>query len=140
MSSSRPIALASRTYTNRTGGGTLGFGAPPLRPAELHGVIRTLAGVRANDGYRSSIGLVSGPTGASVTLRLRDADGRLLGTAEAVWVAPRSLLQLSLAAAFPGAPLPAQVGSVEVVPDRPIAAYLSVVDGSSQDPVLVVAP
>jgi hypothetical protein len=75
-----------------------------------------------------------------VTLRLRDADGRLLGTAESVWVAPRSLLQLSLAAAFPGAPMPAEVGSIEVVPDGPLAAYLSVVDGSSQDPVLVLAP
>jgi len=64
----------------------------------------------------------------------------LLGTAASVWVAPRSLLQLSLAAAFPGAAMPAEVGSIEVVPDRPIAAYLSVVDGSSQDPVLVVAP
>jgi PKD repeat protein len=140
VSSSRPVAVASRTYTNRPGGGTLGFGAPPVRPATLSATARTLAGARASDGYRSSVGLVSGPAGARVTLRLRDADGRLLGTAESVWVAPRSLLQLSLAAAFPGAPMPAEVGSIEVVPDGPLAAYLSVVDGSSQDPVLVLAP
>ncbi len=111
-----------------------------MRPQALAAAPRTIAGVRQSEGYRSNVGLLSGSRGVIVTLRLRDADGTVLATRTNLYVPPRSLLQLGLATLFPGAPAPEPVGAVEVLPDGPLLAYLSVVDGSSQDPVLVLAP
>lgn len=137
---SAPLVVASRTYTNRPGGGTFGHGGPPVRPQVLSAAPRTVAGVRQTGGYRSNVGLVTGSRGVIVTLRLRDADGTVLATRSSLYVPPRSLVQLGLANLFPGAPAPDPVGSLEVLPDGPLLAYLSVVDGTSQDPVLVLAP
>lgn len=138
--SDRPLVVTSRTYTNRSGGGTYGHGGPPVQPQALAATPRTIAGVRQTDGYRSNVGLVTGSRGVLVILRLRDADGAVLGTRSSFYVPPRSLVQLGLAALFPEALPPSPVGSIEVLPDGPLLAYLSVVDGSSQDPVLVLAP
>jgi len=140
VSSTSPLVVSSRSYTNRSGGGTYGHGGPPVRPQALAATPRTIAGVRQTGGYRSNVGLVSGSRGVTVTLRLRDADGAVLGTRSGFRVPPRSLVQLGLTALFPGAPLPDPVGAIDVLPDGPLLAYLSVVDGSSQDPVLVLAP
>jgi hypothetical protein len=140
ITSSMPVIAASRCYTTRALGGTLGFGAPALRPTALHSATRTLPGVRVLDGYRTNLGLFTGAAGANVTLRLRNASGALLATNSTLWVPPRSLVQLSLGDAFPGAPAPSPVGAVEVQTNAPLGAYLSVVDGSSQDPILVLAP
>ncbi|MGV8039454.1 MAG: PKD domain-containing protein [Thermoanaerobaculaceae bacterium] len=137
---SAPIVVTSRTYTNRQGGGTYGHGGPPVEPQALTPAARTIAGVRQTGGYRSNVGLVTGSRGVIVTLRLRDADGSVLATRSSLYVPPRSLLQLGLANLFPGAPAPDPVGSLDVLPDGPLLAYLSVVDGTSQDPVLVLAP
>ena len=138
--STGPVVVSSRTYTNREGGGTYGHGGPPVQPQALVATPRTIAGVRQADGYRSNVGLVTGSRGVLVTLRLRDADGAVLATRSNFYVPPRSLVQLGLTTLFPGAPLPDPVGAIDVLPDGPLLAYLSVVDGSSQDPVLVLAP
>lgn len=140
VSSSGPLVVSSRTYTDQAGSGTYGHGGPPVRPQALAATPRTIAGVRQTGGYRSNVGLVSGSRGVTVTLRLRDADGAVLGTRSGFRVPPRSLVQVGLATLFPGAPLPDPVGAIDVLPDGPLLAYLSVVDGSSQDPVLVLAP
>jgi hypothetical protein len=140
VTASRPVIAASRCYTTRALGGTLGFGAPAVLPTALHTATRTLPGVRVLDNYRTNIGLVTGTAGANVTLRLRNAGGAVLATNSTVWVPPRSLYQVSIADAFPGAQSPNPVGAVEVSTNAPLGAYLSVVDGSSQDPILVLAP
>ena len=119
ITATRPVIAASRCYTTRALGGTLGFGAPAILPTALHTATRTLPGVRALDNYRTNIGLVTGPFGANVTLRLRNANGQVLATNQAVWVPPRSLYQLSLADAFPGASTPNPVGAVEVQTNAP---------------------
>jgi PKD repeat protein len=106
VSSSRPVAVASRTYTNRPGGGTLGFGAPPIRPASLNAAARTLAGARASDGYRSSVRLVSGRA-VRGDAALRDADGDARHRRGCVGGA--ALAHSGVAGrAFPGAPMPAE--------------------------------
>jgi PKD repeat protein len=140
VSSTSPLVVSSRTYTNRSGGGTYGHGGPPVQPRALVATPRTIAGVRQTDGYRSNVGLVTGSRGVTVTLRLRGDDGAVLGTRSGLHVPPRSLVQLGLTALFPGVPLPDPVGAIDLLPDGPLLAYLSVVDGSSQDPVLVLAP
>lgn len=137
---SAPIVVTSRTYTNQQAGGTFGHGGPPVRPQMLAATPRTIAGVRQAGGYRSNVGLVTGRRGVIVTLRLRDADGTVLATRSSFYVPPRSLVQLGLTTLFPDVPAPNPVGSLEVLPDGPLLAYLSVVDGTSQDPVLVLAP
>lgn len=139
VSSTQPVSLSSRTYTNRTDGSTYGHGSPPLAPAALSAAPRTLPGVRHGNGYRTNIGLATGTTGANVALVLRDADGHTIAE-RSLWVPPRSLVQKTLPTAFPGAVPPAEVGSIEVSPDAPVAAYLAVVDESSQDPILFLLP
>jgi hypothetical protein len=139
ITASRPVIAASRCYTTRALGGTLGFGAPAVLPTALHTATRTLPGVRALDGYRTNVGLVTGTAGANVTLRLRNANGAVLATNSTIWVPPRTLYQASLGDLF-GAATPNPVGAVEISTNAPLGAYLSVIDGSSQDPILVLAP
>lgn len=133
------MIAALRCYTTRALGGTLGFGAPALLPAALHSATRTLPGVRALDGYRTNFGLFTGASGANVTLRLRNTNGAVLATNAAIWVPPRTLYQASLGDLFGGAK-PNPVGAVEISTNAPLGAYLSVIDGLSQDPILVLAP
>lgn len=140
VSGTSPVVVSSRTYTNRPGGGTYGHGAPPVNPQGLSAVARTIAGVRHDQVYRSNVGFVTGQSGVLVTARLRDANGEVLATRSGFFVPPRSLVQIGLASLFPGASASSPVGAIEVLPNGPLLAYLSVVDGTSQDPVLVLAP
>jgi PKD repeat protein len=140
VSGTSPIVVNSRTYTNRPGGGTYGHGAPPVSPQGLSSAARTFAGVRHDQVYRSNVGFVTGQSGVLVTARLRNANGEVLATRSGFYVPPRSFVQLGLASLFPGASAPAPVGAIDVLPNGPLLAYLSVVDGTSQDPVLALAP
>jgi hypothetical protein len=54
-------------------------------------------------------------------------------------VKPRTLRQLSVEKLFGnGVPKPDPAGSIVVKASRPYVAYLTVIDGTSQDPVFVM--
>lgn len=134
------IVLASRTYTTRVSGGTLGQGVPAIQLGSISTTTRVLSGIRVDTVNRTNIGLVSLSGSATVDLVLRDADGTVLGSRSGFWIPPRSVVQLSFADAFPGAAAPNPVGSLEVTPHAPVVVYLSIIDGTSQDPSFVAVP
>ena len=91
------------------------------------------------DGFRTSVGVVTGDAWATVEFRLRDADGALLAK-EFVEVPPRTLTQHSLNKLFGNnVTEPDPVGSLVVASGEPFLPYLTVIDGTSQDPVFVMA-
>jgi hypothetical protein len=74
-----------------------------------------------------------------VEIRLRNADGILLAK-EFVEVPPRTLTQYSLNKLFGNnVTKPNPVGSLVAASGEPFRAYLTVIDGTSQDPVFVMA-
>ncbi len=134
-----PIVLTSRTYTSREDGGTYGLGVPPVAPGALTADARMITGVRGDAPYRTNIGLLAGAGGGSAALMLFDGNGSLMATGT-VDLQPFSLVQASLTALFPGTPAPVPAGSIVITALEPYIAYVSVVDGSSQDPVYEVPP
>ncbi len=138
--STHPIAAACRVYTPVSGAGSYGQGVPVLSLSAISGQRKVLTGVRTVNGYRTNVGLATPSQGINATARLYDANGNRLDERSDLYVPPRSLQQFRLEDLFPRASPPNPVGTLEVIPNGPLAVYLSVVDGSSQDPVLILAP
>ncbi len=134
------VAVASRTYTTRTGGGTYGLGVPALPLWERTTRQLVLTGIRASGGFRTNIGIIGGENTNEMAVRLVAHDGSTLKTAY-ITVEARSLLQMSVRDMFPGVAWGSfPVGSVFLdVSSQLRAAYSSTVDGSSQDPIFAVA-
>jgi hypothetical protein len=132
------VTVTSRVFTAAPAGGTSGMGvraAPGALPA---GGEVVLPGVRTLGGYRTNVAVLTGDLGNTFELELRDADGVSLGT-RYLPVPPRSLRQLSLEVIFGDqAMLVDPVGSLVVRADSEFLAYISVVDGTSQDPVFIM--
>jgi len=106
--------------------------------SSLHAGDRVLPGVRTTGGLRTSVGMVSGGGAVSFIVELRDADGSLLAS-RAASVPPRSMRQWTVQQLFGSAYRhPAPAGSLVVAGDADFLAYLTVIDGSSQDPVFVM--
>jgi hypothetical protein len=138
IEATQPIAVTSRVFTAGPHGGSSGNGVRAVPASSLHAGGRVLPGVRSTGGFRTSVGLVSGDGAASVVVELRDADGSLLAS-RGVNVPPRSMRQWTVQQLFGSAyrhPDPA--GSLVVASDSDFLAYLTVIDGSSQDPVFVM--
>jgi hypothetical protein len=138
IEATQPIAVTSRVFTAGPRGGSSGNGVRAVPASSLHAGDRVLAGVRTTGGFRTSAGLVSGGSAVSFVVDLRDADGSLLAS-RAVSVPPRSMRQWTVQQLFGSAyrdPDPA--GSLVVAGDTDFLAYLTVIDGSSQDPVFVM--
>jgi CSLREA domain-containing protein len=132
------IVVTSRTYTTRTGGGTYGLGVPAVEAQAFSPRRKVVAGVRNADGYRTNIGFVGGSSDESFTVSLRGADGTVLAT-NSVSVPQRSMEQSSLDDLFGAAASGLAIGSVDVAATgQPLLVYVSVVDGSSQDPIYAV--
>ena len=91
------------------------------------------------DGFRTNVGVVTGDAWATMEFRLRDGDGILLGQ-EFVEVPPRTLTQLSINKIF-GSQVtkPDPVGSLVVTSGTEFLAYLTVIDGTSQDPLFMMS-
>lgn len=138
--SAQPVAAACRIYTPVAGAGSYGQGVPVLPMAGFSSQRKVLAGVRTRDGFRTNVGFATPSQGVHATARLYDASGAVLAQRSDLYVPPRSLQQFRFEDLFPAAPNPNPVGTLEVIPNGPLVVYLSVVDGSSQDPVLVLAP
>jgi hypothetical protein len=145
----QPLAATSRAYTTDDEGGTYGHGVPPVEPdlvfaeSPLRSEI-TLAGVRTlpiepDKPYRTNVGLITDDTTAHVHLKLRDDDGTVLKERD-LTLAAKALRQFTLEQLFPGYPDPDPVGSITITTDAPLLCYISVVDGTSQDPIFAQVP
>lgn len=134
------VAVASRTYTTRTDGGTYGLGVPALPMATRTPRPLLLTGIRVGGGFRTNIGIIGGERAEDSWVRLFGQDGTIL---ESVYirVEARSLFQDSVRDVFPDVDWgDFSVGSVVVGASGQVrAAYSSTVDGSSQDPIFAMA-
>jgi hypothetical protein len=141
VESTRPITVTSRVFTDCEtcpSGGTSGNGVRAVPLASLASGETVLPGVRILDGFRSNVGVVTGDRSVSFTFDLRDQGGTLRGSAFKT-VAPRTLKQWSIGKLFGrGFVEPDPAGSIVVTGDRPYLTYMTVIDGSSQDPVFVM--
>jgi hypothetical protein len=138
--STKPITVTSRVSTSGPGGGTSGNGVRTVHASDLvDGGEVLLPGVRMKDNYRTNVGVVTGNAWATVEFRLRDADGMLLGQ-KFVEVPPRTLRQFSLEKLFgKKVQLPDPAGSLVVTSATEFYAYLTVIDGTSQDPLFMMS-
>jgi PKD repeat protein len=133
-----PLRIASRTYTT-SASGTYGQSVPGLEtlPRVSH-----IAGIESSSSFRTNLGFVNQAVNdAAAELTLYAADGRELGRATVV-LGGHSFQQFAAAALFPQLASSDFRGlSLSVTADRPnaIAAYASVIDNISQDPVLLPA-
>jgi hypothetical protein len=140
IKASKPIAVTSRVWTAGPAGGTVGNGVRTVHGSELADGEVVLPGVRMLDGFRTNVGVVTGNAPATLQFRLRDADGILLAK-EFLDVPPRTITQLSVNKIFGNqVTKPDPVGSLVVSSGTEFLAYLTVIDGTSQDPVFVTSP
>jgi len=140
-STSGDLLLSSRTF-NDDPAGTYGQYVPAVAMADLVGAGETvvLAGLTSRDGFRSNLGIASAAdVETQVTLRVVAENGALVGELE-VTLPPQSLVQLDrvLAASFGHTGLAwAALSSDD--PAAAFAAYVSVVDEGTGDPVFIPA-
>ncbi len=141
VKTTRPTSVTSRVFTGCQTcpqGGTSGNGVRTAPSVALAAGDRVLPGVRVLDGFRSNIGVVTGSQSVSFTFDLRDEGGTLRSTAFKT-VPPRTMQQWSIGKLFGNNFVePDPAGSVVVSADRAYLAYMTVIDGSSQDPVFVM--
>jgi hypothetical protein len=136
----RPITVSSRVFTDCETcpeGGTSGNGVRTVRSTALASGKTVLPGVRLRDGFRSNIGVVTGDRTVAFTFDLRDAGGTLRSSAHKT-LPPRTLQQWSVSKLFGSFVEPDPAGSIVVTASRPYLTYMTVIDGTSQDPVFVM--
>jgi hypothetical protein len=141
VESTRPITVTSRVFTDCEScpsGGTSGNGVRTVPSVALKAGETLLPGVRMRDGFRTNIGVVTGEKFVKFEFDLRSQSGTLLASASKT-IPPRTLQQWSINKLFGNSftePNPA--GSIIISGDRRYTSYLTVIDGSSQDPVFVM--
>lgn len=133
------ITVTSRVATAGPRGGTSGNGVRTVHGGAWSTGRVVLPGVRMRDGFRTNVGFVSGSEAVTLLCSLLDADGSILAEAS-VAVEPRSMRQLSVEKIFgsSGYPIPDPVGAITVEGAGAYLAYMTVIDGTSQDPVFVM--
>jgi hypothetical protein len=140
IKASKPITVTSRVWTAGPAGGTAGNGVRTVHSSELADGDVVLPGVSMLNGFRTNVGVVTGNAPATLEFRLRDYDGNPLAT-EFLDLPPRTLTQLSINKIFGNqVTKPDPVGSLVVSSVNEFLAYLTVIDGTSQDPVFVTSP
>ena len=141
IQTTRPTTVTSRVFTGCQTcpfGGTSGNGVRTAPSLALVSGQKVLPGVRILDGFRTNIGVVTGNQSVSFTFDLRDEGGTLRGTAFRT-VPPRTMQQWGVGMLFGnGFVEPDPAGSVVVSANSPYLAYMTIIDGSSQDPVFVM--
>jgi hypothetical protein len=141
VQTTRPTTVSSRVFTDCEvcpQGGTSGNGVRTVPAVALVAGEKVLPGVRVLDGFRTNIGVVTDSQSVTFTFDLRDEGGTLRKSAFKS-VPPRTMQQWSIEKLFgSGFAVPDPAGSVVVSANRPYLTYLTVVDGSSQDPVFVM--
>ena len=140
IKASKPITVTSRVWTASPAGGTAGNGVRTVHSSDLADGKVVLPGVSMLDGFRTNVGVVTGDAPATLEFRLRDSDGILLAK-EYLDVPPRTLTQLSVNKIFGNQVIkPDPVGSLVISSGTEFLAYMTVIDGTSQDPVFVTSP
>ncbi len=139
ISSTTDLLAASRTY-NALPTGTFGQDVRAVAPAEAvqANQVARLSGV-TNDGYRTNLGLFNlGSSPLDLSLELRGAAGNSLAT-KAQHLEGNQMVQLSDIFGQMGVTAPT-TGSLSITTSSgtgPYAAYASIVDNRSGDPVYV---
>jgi len=138
----RPFLVAARA-TNRAPSRTGTYSATQraLPAGALLGAGRsvTLTGLSddpGSTGSRGNLALLGGPTGANVTLTLRDASGSRIGTTFAI-LDPDQWRQQGLSAWLSGLSVPAEARLDLTVESGTLDAYLSVIDNGTGDAVVL---
>jgi hypothetical protein len=141
VDSTRPITVTSRVFTDCAScpdGGTSGNGVRTAPVAALRSGDTLLPGVRMLNGFRTNIGVVTGDKHVKFEFDLRSEGGSLRSSASKT-VAPRTLQQWSMKQLFgSGFNEPDPAGSIIISGNQPYLSYLTIIDGSSQDPVFVM--
>lgn len=140
--------VVAKTYNVDQLGGTFGQNLAVFEEDELipAGATAFVPGVTISStssaGFRTNVGLVNtSEVGvASVRLSLYRSDGQIAGNVVTEYLEPREMSQFNLAPklALSGADVDGTV-MVEVLNGGPVAAYASIVDNRTQDPVLIPA-
>lgn len=147
-SSDKPFAMTGRVYTAGASGGTFGQTVVPVRDflessqgsTDLTNASAYIPGLTANASFRTNLGFVAGagPTGMTLNVKLRAADGTDLGNTS-FGIAPDAFEHLQFSssllstASFDAGSAVYQItaGSGSVAP------YASVVDNITGDAVFV---
>ncbi len=135
----QPITVTSRVFTDGPQGGTSGNGVRTVPVSAMKSGTAVLPGVRMVDGYRTNVGFVTGGQGTTFTCKLYDSDGTLRKQGS-VTVPAWSLKQRSVEQIFGGSgyQVPDPVGMITVESAADFLAYLTVIDGTAQDPIFVM--
>ncbi len=126
--------IMTRTYTGDENG-TYGQAIPPQTPA--HSGTQIITGLRGSPGFRTNFGVASASSSpVQVSLTLHTSSGTTKGPT--LTVTPFQQAQWPLESLF-GSPVLSGVsaGTLEVSCSGPVAAYASVVDDDSGDPVFL---
>lgn len=140
IAAEQPVVAISRAYTSGGLGETYGHAVPAVSPDDVFVTTEaTLTGVRTLDGYRTNMGFLTTADAADLVLQLLDGDGSVLAQRQLSMPA-HTLRQYALTKLFPGADDPYPAGAVTVSTSAPLMGYISVIDGSSEDPVYSSEP
>jgi len=139
IDASGAITVTSRVATAGPNGGTSGNGVRTIPGDGWSEGTVVLPGVRMRDGFRTNIGFVTGDQAETFICKLWNGNGQVAAEGF-VTLKPRSMRQRSVEQIFgsSGYDLPDPVGTITVEGDHPFLTYLTVIDGTSQDPVFVM--
>jgi hypothetical protein len=139
IDASGAITVTSRVVTAGPNGGTAGNGVRTVPGGGWPEGTVVLPGVRMREDFRTNVGFVTGDQAETFVCKLWNANGHLVKEAF-VAVKPRSLRQLSVEQIFghSGYDIPDPVGTITVEGDQSFLTYMTVIDGTSQDPVFVM--
>jgi hypothetical protein len=138
VTASKPVTVSSRVSTAGPVGGVSGNGVRTVEADSWSNGEVVLTGVRLLGGYRTNVGFVTGDREVNFGIALYDGDGTVVASTN-LRVAPRTLRQLSVEKIFGnGFVAPTSVATLKVTGDGDFHVYMTVIDGTSQDPIFVM--
>ena len=139
INASGAITVTSRVATAGPNGGISGNGVRTVPGEEWSEGMVVLPGVRMRYGFRTNVGFVTGDQTETFICKLWNGNGQVVAEGF-VKVKPRSMRQRSVEQIFgsTGYDLPDPVGTITVEGDQRFLSYLTVIDGTSQDPVFIM--
>ena len=143
-----PLQPAARTYNLDPSGGTFGQnlhifdGTDLLTPGHQAFIPGITLSADETEGFRTNLGLlnIDATNGAEVALTLYDEEGAIAAEISNLWLAAGQLTQFNLASrlGLQGVDLRGTV-MIEQLSGLAVAAYASVIDNKTQDPILIPA-
>ncbi len=140
VDSNQQVTVTSRVFTDGPQGGTSGNGVRTVPVSAMKSGTAVLPGVRMVDGFRTNVGFVTGDQGTTFTCKLydirRDPAGAGLrdraGVVAQAAIGGADLRRQRLPGARPGGDDHGRECGADFL------TYLTVIDGTSQDPVFVM--